>query len=73
MTAFYSDGFQTHRYSFMPCIDPRVNVYQFGSLGSVMNVNYLKINNLFRILPKSGSLWITFSGLLSHFWITDFG
>jgi len=55
---------------FMPCTDPRVNVYQFGSLGSVVNVNYLKINNLVVVLPESGSLWITFSGLLSHFWIT---
>jgi len=55
------------------CTDPRANVYQFGSSGSDQNFKMLKINYLLKQLWKSGSLWITFFGLLSHFWITDFG
>jgi hypothetical protein len=42
-------------------------VYHFGSVGSPLKHNALQIKHLKKQPFKSESLWITFSGLISHF------
>jgi hypothetical protein len=40
-----------------PCTDPRVGVYQFGSL---QKFKHLIFNYLYNMFLQSGSLWIAF-------------